>query len=236
MENLPDYFSARTIARATGASKKTVHRTAAREGWPVKRDGNRDEYQVPPNIAAIIIAKPQDGKTEAAITVRFADLTGSDAQRENVLLREKAVKLLMANLAFGKERALTLVIQHMNTEHPLFKLNNKITLRQWHAKYLAAGLDGLVEQKRGRVGVLPPLPHPNLYCNARWCKRGLRCGERHSCRQTTWGMCGCATSPGDVYIGRRQEVIPRAQGTGVHYYGHVVPRHKQGLPGREEVH
>ena len=155
MENLPDYFSARTIARATGASKKTVHRTAAREGWPVKRDGNRDEYQVPPNIAAIIIAKPQDGKTEAAITVRFADLTGSDAQRENVLLREKAVKLLMANLAFGKERALTLVIQHMNTEHPLFKLNNKITLRQWHAKYLAAGLDGLVEQKRGRVGIKP---------------------------------------------------------------------------------
>lgn len=152
-----DYFTARDISRATGASKKTVHRTAQREGWPTRREGNRDEYQVPPNIAAIIIGSPkaESEKRNAENPVRFADLTGNDTQRENVLLREQAVKLLIANLAFGKERALDLVIRHMNAEHPLFKLNNKITLRQWHAKYLAGGIDGLVEQKRGRVGVKP---------------------------------------------------------------------------------
>lgn len=157
MEPVSDYFSARDISRATGASKKTVQRTAQREGWPVRREGNRDEYQVPPNIAAIIVAKPnaEVRMQNAEVTVRFADLTGSDAQRENVLLREKAVKLFEANKAFGVERALALVIGHMNTEHPLFKLGNKITLRQWIAKYEAHGIDGLVEQKRGRVGVKP---------------------------------------------------------------------------------
>lgn len=155
MEPISDYFSVRDIARATGASKKTVARTAQREQWPCRRDGNRDEYQVPANIANIIIAKPHADRQPEPITVRFSDLTGNDAQRENVLLREKSVKLLIANLAFGKERALDLVIQHMNTEHPLFKLGNKITLRQWHAKYEAHGIDGLVEQKRGRVGVKP---------------------------------------------------------------------------------
>jgi hypothetical protein len=151
-----DYFSARDIARATGASKKTVHRTAEREQWPTRRNGNRDEYAVPANIANIIIAKPSaTAGHQATPCVRFADLTGHDAQRENVLLREKAVQLLIANLPFGKERALQLVIEHMNAEHPLFKLNNKITLRQWHAKYEANGIDGLVEQKRGRVGSKP---------------------------------------------------------------------------------
>jgi len=157
MENISaEYFCAKDIARATGASKKTVHRTAQREQWPCRRDGNRDEYQVPANIAQIIIASPRrDQGQPVAPAVRFADLTGNDAQRENVLLREKAVKLLIANIAFGKERALDLVIQHMNTEHPLFKLGNKITLRQWHAKYEAHGIDGLCEQKRGRVGVKP---------------------------------------------------------------------------------
>jgi hypothetical protein len=151
----PDFFSAKDIARATGASKKTVQRTALREGWPVRRDGNKDLFQVPANIAAIIIAKPSADKRCEAITVRFADLTGNDAQRENVLLREKAVKLVSANAAFGKERALDLVIAHMNQEHPLFKLGNKITLRQWITKYELHGIDGLVEQKRGRVGVKP---------------------------------------------------------------------------------
>lgn len=152
----PEYYSAAEIARALSTpeqpvNKKYVQRLAMREAWPLRQTGNRFEYQVPPAIAEIMIGTPESATAPAPIIVRFADLVADDAQREIVLLREQAVQLLGQNLCHGKEAALQLVCSHMAALHPLFRCSIS-SLRRWAELYAAHGLDGLVEQKRGRVG------------------------------------------------------------------------------------
>jgi hypothetical protein len=155
----PDYFSATDIARAIGlageAGKKMVKRTATMENWPRKFCGNKLVFVPPPAIAELIITPPaQPNEENTSPTVRFTDLAHSSTARETVLLREKAVLLVEANIAMGKELALKLVVHQMQTEHPLLRIGVS-SLRQWCAKYAAAGIDGLVEQKRGVVGRKP---------------------------------------------------------------------------------
>ena len=148
------------IARATGTHKKRVHRIAARDGWPRREVENRVEYQPPRRIAEAIVASPvrqrassfaEASEDREGPMVRFADLAHSDEQRENVLLREAAVKLLLNNLHLGKEMALKLVVRHFRVKHPIFAVSVS-ALRRWELAYRAHGLDGLVEQKRGRSG------------------------------------------------------------------------------------
>jgi len=148
------WFVAADIARAVGTHKKRVHRIAARDGWPRRVFENRVEYQPPRRIAEAIVESPvRERQREEAegLTVRFADLAHSDEQRENVLLREAAVKLLLNNLHLGKEMALKLVVRHFRVKHPIFAVSVS-ALRRWELAYRAHGLDGLVEQKRGRSG------------------------------------------------------------------------------------
>lgn len=149
---LGEFYSAADIARATGTNKKKVHRTAARENWPQRANANRIDYCPPPQIARIIIESPiASGQSPSSPSVKFVDLSHSDTQRDNVLLREKAVLLVKNNLCHGKEMALQLVSEHFAKEHPLFP-NSPGQLRRWFTAYQANGIDGLVEQKRGRVG------------------------------------------------------------------------------------
>jgi hypothetical protein len=149
----PRFFSARDIALAMGVNKKQVHRTAQREGWPTRSSGNKLEYCPPAAIAAVIIAAPASAsphlRSERSVT--FADLAHSDDQRNVVLMREKAVQCLQNNLHLGKEIALELVAHKFKTEQPLFRISVS-SLRRWFDAYQLAGIDGLVEQKRGRVG------------------------------------------------------------------------------------
>ena len=152
-------FSAADIARALGltgeAGKKKIKRTAVIEGWPTQMRGNKLMFTPPAAIADLIIATPEAPKIVAHTQcVRFSDLAHSEHARQTVLLREAAVKLCQANHHLGREVALTLVAAQMQREHPAFRISPS-SLRQWIARYGAAGLDGLVEQKRGRVGRKP---------------------------------------------------------------------------------
>lgn len=153
---LGTYHAAATIARAlttpeAPVNKKYIQRLAQREGWPARAVGNRFEYLPPAHIARIIVAVPVAATQATTSNVTFADLAHSDAQREKVLRREQAVKRVQENQHLGKEVALTLVVQHFRAEYPLFPCSVS-SLRNWLAAYEQRGIDGLVEQKRGRVG------------------------------------------------------------------------------------
>ena len=152
-----EYFTARVIGKVCNVHKKTVARHAELAQWPSRQVGNRTEYQPPAHIAALIVATPSAIKKQAAseIQVRYINLPPADPQRENVLLREKAVQLLNSNATVhGKEMALQLVCNHFAEHHKTFSISIS-SLRRWDDRYKAHGLDGLVEQKRGIVGRKP---------------------------------------------------------------------------------
>ena len=158
------FYPARDIVRAMGGSKRTVLRTAIRERWPARINGNRMEFVPPPHIADAIIGTPC-APFKFTADVKFSDLSHSDSEREKVLLREKAVQMLQANLHLGREVALQCTVASFKAQYPALKLNATTTLRNWERRYLASGLDGLVEQKRGRVGrksYAGQLPEENL--------------------------------------------------------------------------
>jgi hypothetical protein len=150
----PVYYSVADIARAVKRDKETVRDIALREGWPLRRAGNRQEFSPPDEIARIIIAAPaseqRDASLTAKITVRFEDIHDA-GQREKIMLREKAVLELRANLPCGKEVALETVSAAMRVQYPDFSCSAR-SLRRWDEAYTADGLDGLVEQKLGNVG------------------------------------------------------------------------------------
>ncbi|MDE2019379.1 MAG: helix-turn-helix domain-containing protein [Patescibacteria group bacterium] len=150
------YYSAAEIALAIGqpgeAGKKMVKRTAAAENWPARMLGNKLVFIPPAHIAGIIVAAPAPVAETTAPLVRYSDLAHSEQARALVLMRERAVQLVQENApATGKETALTLVAAQMQRENPLFRISVS-SLRKWCDRYAASGLDGLVEQKRGRVG------------------------------------------------------------------------------------
>ena len=152
----PQFFCAADIARALGlvgqAGNKMVKRTAKAEGWPTRQVGNKLQFAVPQQIAEIIIAPPAPSPDKTVPSVRFSDLNHSEHARALVLLRERAVKLVSFNeSACGKETSLKLVAAQMQQENPLFRISIS-SLRKWCDRYSAHGLDGLVEQKRGKVG------------------------------------------------------------------------------------
>ncbi|MFN7138761.1 MAG: helix-turn-helix domain-containing protein [Limisphaerales bacterium] len=147
----PQFFTAAEIALAIGRNKKYVHRVAARDQWPCRGVANRLEYCPPANIANAILSAPERQKDLDVPTVKFTDLVAGDVQQQNVLLREKAVTDLNNNVHLGKEIALNLVVAKFRRDHPLFNISVS-SLRRWADAYAAFGLDGLVEQKRGRVG------------------------------------------------------------------------------------
>ena len=89
----PEYYSAADIARALSTpdsrvNKKFVQRTAAREAWPSRPNGNRIEFQPPQKILEFLVATPARQIETPSITVKFADLVASDDQQRVVLLRE----------------------------------------------------------------------------------------------------------------------------------------------------
>jgi hypothetical protein len=145
------WFIASDVARALGCHKKRVHRMAQRDGWESREQANRLEYRVPSSLAQLIVQSPESDGEAPARVVRFADLAHSDAARQTVLWRQEAVELLRNNLHLGKEVALQLVVDHYRTNRPLFHCSVS-ALRIWDGNYGRHGIDGLVEQKRGRVG------------------------------------------------------------------------------------
>jgi hypothetical protein len=151
------FYSTADIASAMSVpdrkvNKKTVQRTAEREQWPSRFDGYKWLFVPPARIADAIIAAPKTEPDVPAPEVKFSDLTHSDTAREKVLLREQAVLLFRSCKQFGVEVALQTAVAEAKLRWPALKLNNINSLRAWDKKYTLFGIDGLVEQKRGRVG------------------------------------------------------------------------------------
>lgn len=156
VQSTPEYFAAADIARALSTPEKTVHSKtvkyhARREKWPAKFDGYRRLFAPPEHIAQVVIAAPREEKSFTAPLVRFSDLAHSDAAREMVLLRERAVQTFRAQKYLGIEVALQSVSAIMRATYPGFRCRTS-ALRKWDRNFAAHGLDGLVEQKRGRSG------------------------------------------------------------------------------------
>lgn len=144
-------FRARDIAAALRIDKKTVHARALREGWKMRREGNRWQYNPPPKIKALV-AQSMGRQT----TLQFLDLPDDSRQRQAVLCREQAVKLVARFKKLGTARARRKAIKSIRTSHPGFKISTS-SLRRWEAAYAAKGIDGLVEKKFGNVGRKSPM-------------------------------------------------------------------------------
>ena len=83
--------------------------------------------------------------------VRLTDIH-DPTQSERVRWREAAVlEYLKTRSNSGVERALAGAVAKSLTEHPALPISVR-SLRRWAASYEALGIDGLVEQKQGRVG------------------------------------------------------------------------------------
>ena len=96
-------------------------------------------------------ARPGASLPDGSRIVRFAELIDSPRARQAVENRLFAVKLLKANLHLGKEAAIQLVCRSIRDSNPHFAVSPS-SLYRWLKKHEAYGVDGLVEQKRGRVG------------------------------------------------------------------------------------
>lgn len=142
-------LSAARIAEALGVSKETVRRRASQEGWQASQRGNRTEY-LPPDEVVLACDRDAapDGEAEP-VTVRFVDLADA-GQRAKVLLREEAV-LQLAELCRGRGREEALQLTCTMFAGRGLNISTR-SLRRWEADYAAHGIDGLVEQKQGRVG------------------------------------------------------------------------------------
>ena len=143
LRNPPKYFSTALIARATGASKKTVHRTAVRDRWPMRQRANFHEYQVPHSLRAkclqrFLCTKPAGLNGFAIGTARRAEI-GRAQHRFAALCALEAELLAVPN-----EIALASVSKAFHA--------NPISLRQWAEHFSKRGFAGLLENKRGNSG------------------------------------------------------------------------------------
>ncbi|MDX1951485.1 MAG: helix-turn-helix domain-containing protein [Verrucomicrobiota bacterium] len=148
-ENRPRWVMGRDLAAALGVSKKTVHQRAQNEGWQIRTRGNRFEY-LPPSDLFPDLAVVEPEAVPVAERCGFMDLTHDPKARETVLLRERAVQSLAA-FPGTKENARAQVVAMFASRHPQFNISKR-SLERWEVAYESTGINGLVDQKRGRVG------------------------------------------------------------------------------------
>lgn len=142
----PQFFSAEMISRATGASKRNIHRTAKRLGWKMHQRGNLFEYQVPKLLRskclAVYLASERAGLGSFRIGLERR------AEVDRAQHRFNAICALEAELLSGPHEAA------LDQVSAAFHVN-KISLRQWVSRWEKAGFSGLLESKRGNSGRKP---------------------------------------------------------------------------------
>ena len=146
------YYRLRDIALAMQWPKKKVQQRAQKENWPAHQCGNRFEYQVPGDVEALILARPEFQKElPEQNRVKYTDLSAD--QQGVVLMRRDAVLELihLLNLRVGKETALEFVVNGFKKKDPQFSISIS-SLRIWYENYKKYGIDGLTDQKMGKVG------------------------------------------------------------------------------------
>lgn len=120
-------------------SNKSVHQKALADGWPTRRVGNRWEYQPP----AALLVVPEPVAMPAPPEIRFHQIK-SHATRKTVEARGEVMQIYLQS---GTKAAL----KHAKTHFPHLKISPR-SLTRWRAAYHWFGLDGLVDQKQGKVG------------------------------------------------------------------------------------
>jgi hypothetical protein len=143
------------ISKALGVDKKTVHNRATRENWPSRQVANRLEYIAPPEVDCLCEITGSARVSRAASGVSpertsFAELTNADT-RKTVLLRERAVLAVSAFPGANKAQARANVVATFVLKNPGFQISVR-SLERWERAYDESGIDGLVDQKQGKVG------------------------------------------------------------------------------------
>lgn len=137
------FFPVHLIARAAGLSAKTIHRRALREFWPGRVLGNRHHFQPPDELLAAC-QQLANGPGASFLDFQVADRDraefGRITARFNALC--EAAGLIASGL--GIERALRVTAIKFGT--------SASQLRVWAGEFARAGIAGLLEHKRGRVG------------------------------------------------------------------------------------
>lgn len=141
------FLTAAQIASQTGVCKKTIHRRAAREAWQWRWAGNRLEYLPPANLAAPHLREP------------LLDLAPLISVEDRALLRRATIRLLaLAELRAAIDKGIAHE-QALSRVAEAFTFHTSVSsLRRWARAYLAHGITGLFEAKRGRVGRKPKGP------------------------------------------------------------------------------
>lgn len=147
---------ASAIAAHLGCSTKSIHRRAAKEGWPSQGNGNRREYIPPfeiPTVGRDSVDPSQDPKLPQ---ITFTDSSAHSAARQRALKRERAVihYLDLQKAGTPVETALRQTAAAFLLETPPFEFSYQ-RLRAWRDNYAQFGLNGLMDQKEGRVGRKP---------------------------------------------------------------------------------
>jgi len=156
LANLPaksaELFPARILAVALRCCKKTAATKARHHKWPSIRVANRDEFAPPEELLSKCrrIATFTQRRPTRRITVLFDGLT--PAARVRALCRA-AVIAAFDELRSGS-RPMSCAIATRRTQKTfasIFPFGSR-SLDRWRRDYREHGLDGLSEQKRGRVG------------------------------------------------------------------------------------
>ena len=153
------FHRASVIATHLGVSIKSVHRQARAEGWPSRGVANRVEYQPPFEIPS---PSPLNGEKAGMRgetiedRVTFTDSSAHSAARQRALKRERAVLhyLDLQKAGTPVETALRQTAAAFLLETPPFEFSYQ-RLRAWRDNYAQFGLNGLIDQKEGRVGRKP---------------------------------------------------------------------------------
>jgi hypothetical protein len=144
----PSFIRGGTLARVLGVDKKTIHARAEREGWEIRKESNRFEYNPPPEIASLV--NPSVSSCSSP-SVKFTDLPPDSKGRATALLRMEAVSMVKRLEKVGRGNARRQVCATMIMRHEGFNISTR-SLERWEVDYAAHGIDGLVEQKLGKVG------------------------------------------------------------------------------------
>ncbi len=145
------WHRASELSRALALPKRTIHRRAQAEHWPTRQIANHLEYQPPPEVAAAISSVPSAPSVASPRAVSFAALTHDPTQRAKVLAREAVVLHLRAQLDAGAPKAVAIASAVLHAQR-LDLSASYSSVHRWDQAYAQHGLDGLVEQKLGKVG------------------------------------------------------------------------------------
>ena len=144
----PKFFSATIIASAARCCTKTIHRRAARDGWPRSaRDNYAVEFTPPAKLRSRCLAIFQRTKPTGLKAISIG--LERRAEIDRALHRFSSLLALEAELiaAVPFEVALKRISTACHT--------NPNSLRRWAASFLKRGIAGLLENKRGHSGRKP---------------------------------------------------------------------------------